>query len=79
VRGRTATAAVALEDDARILLRISCEIEKMIDTNRKYMIKALSAEIAAAQDFVSAFKALSAAISMSFEGDRKPVEGWGRI
>jgi Formiminotransferase-cyclodeaminase len=58
VRGRAATAAAALEDDARILFRISCELEKIIDTNRKYVFETLSADIAAAQDFVSAFKAV---------------------
>jgi hypothetical protein len=58
VRSRAATAVVALEDDANTLFRVSCELEKIIATNRKYVIDALSADIAAAYDFVSTFKAV---------------------
>jgi hypothetical protein len=51
VRSRAAT-------NANTLFRISCELEKLIDTNRKYVIQALNADIEAAYDFVSAFKAV---------------------
>ena len=48
----------ALEDDARVLFHVACELDQMLSTHDANVLETLVPDIASARDFLAAFKAV---------------------
>ncbi len=53
-------AVRALEDDARILFHMACELEELLSRQQSNVMDSLVPDIASARDFLAAFKAVEA-------------------
>ena len=58
LRSHTASAVAALQEDARALFSLSCELEQLLNDNRGNVIASLEPDLLSAWDLIGAFKAI---------------------
>jgi hypothetical protein len=60
LKSHSSGTVAALEENARILFSLSCELERLLTDNRSHIIASLEADILCARDLIAAFKAIEA-------------------